>query len=78
MLVRCSQSPWELRLTSGGYPLASIAEALRAPRVADVWASGLLARNARIPLNPTNGDGNSGGVNDMDVELEVRSIYEEL
>lgn len=77
-LVGYSQSPRELRLTSGGYPLASIAEALRAPHVADVWANGLLARNAHISLNPSGGDGDSGGINDLDDELEVRSIYGEL
>lgn len=69
-----------MRLTSGGYPLASVAEALRAPHVADVWANGLLARNAHISLNPSGGDGDNGGsrgVNDLDDELEVRSVYGE-
>lgn len=69
-------APHQVRFVSGGYLLDNIAEALRAPCVADVWACGLLTRNVHVLLRPgsASGGGDSAGggtVRDLDSELEV-------
>ena len=64
--------PQEVHLAGGGNLVAHIAEALRAPRRADVWPAGLVRRNARVLLSDAVSHVEATA-DDLDAELEVRS-----